>query len=165
MRRFDLLCTVSCLLFAGCYSYTPLQTPTPGADIRARLTSEAAIRHSEGLYDPILHYEGRVVEAGSDSLALDILVARSSTTFQDIEIRDTIRLARMEIQSIESRELSTVRTVLFAVGVGAGVFAVVKGIDQVVGGTGDDDTDPPPPAVVMPLSRWLGTLVFGRGRQ
>lgn len=128
----------------GCYSYEPLPSPSPGDEIRARLTAEAAVRRSEGLLDPILHYDGTVVDATADTLLVDVLVARSSTTFQDVEIRDTVRLATGELQTIEGRRLSFMKSALFTVAAGVAAFAVIKGIDQVVGGTNDDDNNGEP---------------------
>lgn len=154
-----------CLVFwaSGCYSYRPVATATPGSSIRARLTADAAVRRSQGLDEPILHYDGSVVEATEDSITLDVLIARSSSTFQQVEIRDTMRLATTEIQSISARRLSATKSLLVgAAAVAAGV-AIVTAIDQIVGGTGDDD-DGGTPTARVPLLRWIGHLetIFGR---
>lgn len=154
-----------CLLgwASGCYNYRPVTTATPGSSIRARLTAEAAVRRSQGLDEPILHYDGSVVEATEDSIALDVLIARTSSTFQQVEIRDTMRLATSEIQSISARRLSATKSLLVgAAAVAAGV-AIVAAIDQIVGGTGDPDDGGTPTARVSVL-RWVGHLetIFGR---
>ncbi len=146
---------ILCTIAAGCYSYRPAGSASRGDEVRARLTSDAAVRHSQGLEDPILHYDGVVVEASPDSLFLDVLIARSSSTFQDVEIRDTVKLGNGEIQSIQGRYLSVGKTALFTIAVGAAAFAVVKGIDQVVGGTGDDDDNGTPGLrVPVPVPGW-----------
>ena len=124
---------------AGCYSYKPVVSARPGMEVRARLNSEAAVRRSQGYDEPILRLDGKVVEATSEALTLDILVVRSSSAFQDVEMRDTVQLASSEIQSIQQRKFSPGRTALVTIGGAVGIFALVKGIDQVVGGTGDDD--------------------------
>lgn len=129
---------------AGCYSYEPVQSPTPGDEVRARLTADAAVWRSEGLLDPILHFDGIVIDATADTLVMDVLVARSSSAFQDVEIRDTVRLGNRELQSIQGRKFSVVKSALFTVAAGVAAFAVIKGIDQVVGGTDDDDDDGEP---------------------
>jgi hypothetical protein len=147
-------------LLAGCYSYRSTGEPTPGMDVRARLTAEAAVRRSQGLDEPTLYYDGRVVGTTPDTLTLDVLVARSSSQFQDVEIRDTVRLGTAEIQSILGRKLSTAKTVLVMVGAGAAAVAIVTGISSIVGGTGPDDGNPPPPArVPVPVLRWLEVLL------
>lgn len=158
---------VAAVLSAGCFSYKPLAEPRPGMDVRAQLTNDAAVRHSKGLAEPILHYDGVVVETDQDSLALSVLIARSSSAFQDIEIRDTVLLGNAEIESILGRKLSPTKSILSAVVAGAAAFAIVKGFDQIVGGTGEDTGNPPPPAARVPVARWLGVLlrpVFGHAR-
>ena len=136
-----IVCAVSC---TACYSYAPIQTPQPGMEVRARLTGEAAARHSEGYDDPIVQYDGTVIDVSGEALSIDVLVARSSSAFQDVVIRDTVQLRRTEIQSMLQRKISTARTALFAIGAVAGAAVVVMGIDQVVGGTDDppDGGDP-----------------------
>jgi hypothetical protein len=138
------LLALTCLIAAGCYSYKPVLSASPGDDVRARLTAEAAVWHSQGLEDPTLHYDGVVVEAMGDTLVLDVLVARSSSAFQDVEIRDTVRLGTGEIQSILGRQLSVTRSVLFTVAAGVVAYAVIRGIEEVVGGTGDEDDNGTP---------------------
>jgi hypothetical protein len=145
-------------MIAGCYSYKPLGAPSPGADVRAQLTAEAAARRSQGMEEPILHYDGTVVETSPDSLTIDVLVARSASAFQNVEIRDTVRLARGEIQSILSRKLSPTKSIVVTVLAGVAAVAIVKGIDSVVGGTGDN-TNPPPPGARVPVVRWITNLL------
>jgi hypothetical protein len=133
------------LLFAtaGCYSYTPVQSVRPGMEIRARLKTEAAVQRSQGLDDPIVRYDGIVVESTPSVLHLDVLIARSSSAFQDVVIRDTIQLESSEIQSLMLRKFSPLRSSVFTVGIGVAAFGVIKGIEQVVGGTGDPDDGTP----------------------
>lgn len=158
MTALDRLCLpfVAVLVITGCYHYEPAQSSSPGTDIRARLTTEAAVRRSEGLDAPILEYDGVLVTSSSDSLIIDVLVARSSTAFQEVEIRDTVRLGRGEIQSLMARRISIMRSILVTVGAGVAAYAIIRGIDEVVGGTGDGDGRNPPPALRFPFFRWLG---------
>src|SRR5688572_2124425 len=85
------------LLLAGCYSYKPIASPSAGMEVRARLTAEAAVRRSQGLEEPVLRLDGKIVEATNEAIRLDMLVARSSSAFQDVEMRDTISVARNEV--------------------------------------------------------------------
>jgi hypothetical protein len=147
---------VMALVVGACYKYTPVQSPELGMEVRAQLNAEAAVRRSEGLNDPILAYDGVIVNTTPQGFSLDVLVARSSTLFQDVVIRDTVRLESTEVQSIMQRSLAPGRTALAAVGVGAAAFAVVKGIESVVGGTGDDNGNGPPQTLVVPVFSWTG---------
>jgi hypothetical protein len=146
------------VFMAGCYSYKPVVAARPGMEVRARLSNEAAVRRSQGYDEPILSLDGKVVEATSDALKLDILIVRSSSAFQNVEMRDTVQLANNEIQSILQRKISPGRTALVTIGGAVGIFALVKGIDQVVGGTGDDDGGGDP-TFRVPLSSLLTYLL------
>lgn len=155
------LCWCLSLLVAnGCYSYRPVEMPRPGMEVRARLTNEAAIRRSSGLDEPVVHLDGRVVDAEPAALTLDVLVARSMSMFQDITIRDTVRVEMNELQSVVARELSVGRTILFTAAVGAGIAAVVSGISSVVGGSEDGGPDPGPQVARVPV---LGVRMGGGG--
>jgi hypothetical protein len=128
---------VALLPLTACYGYTAVQAPQAGMEVRARLKGDAAVKRSEGLDDPIVRYDGVVVDATAQAVAIDVLVARSSSAFQDVVIRDTVQLQLAEIQSLQQRKLSVPRTLLFTVAAGAGAFAIVTGIKEVVGGTED----------------------------
>jgi hypothetical protein len=155
-----LLLLCGALAAPGCYRYTPVATPTRGMEVRAQLETEAAVRRSEGLDEPIVRYDGVVVDVTPDTFAIDVLVARSTSAFQDIEIRDTVRLRTTDVRSLQQRRISPGRTALFSVGAVAAAFAVVSAIDAVVGGTGEDDDDGPPQALRVPLLRWTGARLL-----
>jgi hypothetical protein len=145
----------------GCYRYTAVPAPQPGMEVRAQLRTEAAVRRSEGMESPIVRYEGVVVDVTPEAFSIDVLIARSSSAFQDVTIRDTVRLQTAEVQSVAQRTISPFRTALFVVGAGAAAFGIVKGIDQVVGGTGDDDDDGRnPPAMRIPVFSWTSSRLL-----
>lgn len=155
MRKLAIcICVTAVFVAAGCYRYTPVTTPERGMEVRAQLQSEAAVRRSQGLDEPILRYDGIIVDVTPDALALDVLVARSTSAIQDIVLRDTVRLARTEVQTIIQRSISPARTALFTVAVGAAAFAIVKGIDSVVGGTDDPPDGGEPHVVLVPVFSW-----------
>jgi hypothetical protein len=158
MKSFDrtvLLC-IAAFYAAGCYRYTPVETPRPGMDVRAQLETEAAVRRSQGMDDPTTRYDGVIVAVTPEQLTLDVLIARSSSVFQDVEIRDTVRLQTTEIRSIMQRTLSPGRTALLAAGMGAAAVLVVMGIDAISGGTTDDGGEPPPGNLRVPIASWTG---------
>lgn len=142
------------LVTPACYTYTPVQSPEPGMEVRAELETEAAVRRSQGLNDAILRYDGVIVDITPGAFSLDVLIAQSSSAFQDVTIRDTITLERAEVRSLRKRTLSPVRTGLFALGTGVAAFLVVKSIDSIVGGTDDDDGNGRPPAMRIPIFSW-----------
>ena len=150
LGRLRIGLTLAFLLSTGCYSFSPVTTPQSGTDVRATLNVEAAIRRSQGLDEPIRYVDGRIVDYTSDTLALDVLIARSASVFQDVEIRDTVRLTTSEIESVLERKLNVGRTALFGAAMVGGAIAVVAGISSVVGGN-EEDPDGDPQAVLVPI--------------
>jgi hypothetical protein len=140
------LLVIGCLLLSttACYQYHPVTEPRPGMDIRARLQTEAAVRRSAGLDEPVMRYEGRVVAAAPDAVVLDVLVLRDPSVFTSVEIRDTVRLSLAEIETLMERRISTSRSLLFAGTAGVAAYLIVRGIVAIVGGTeGDGDPNGP----------------------
>lgn len=148
------------LVAPGCYKYTPVQSPQPGMEVRAQLEVEAAVRRSQGLEEPVMRYDGVIVDITPEKLELDVLVARSTSAFQDVTIRDTITLQTAEVRSIMRRTLSPVRSTLFALGSGVAALGIVMSIEAIVGGTGDDDGDGRPPAMRVPAFRWTSSRML-----
>ena len=138
----------------ACYTYTPVQAPEPGMEVRAELETEAAVRRSQGLNDAILRYDGVIVDVTPGAFSLDVVIAHSSSAFQDVTLRDTITLGDTEVRSLMRRTMAPVRTGLVALGTGVAAFVLVKSIDSIVGGTDDDDDNGPPPAMRIPLFSW-----------
>jgi hypothetical protein len=140
MRKLHLTVGALCLAASsGCYKFVPVESPRPGMEVRARLKTEAAVRRSAGLDTPIMRLDGKIVEADETSVALDVLVMRTNSVFQEATVRDTVRLETAEIQSVLVRKFSPTQTALVTVGAGLAAFAFVRTIDQITGGTGEDD--------------------------
>lgn len=121
-------------LGSGCYTYQVVQQPRSGAEVRAVLTVEGAVRQSERLGQPIRSLSGRFVAGDDARLHLDVITGQSRGTFNDIVLRDTLAVPRDQIVALEEREVSWIRTAL--VGVAAAAVAVVA-IGSVTSGGGD----------------------------
>lgn len=150
MKSWAWLAPLCLLVCAGCYTYGPVQTLRPGMEVRARLKTEAAVRRSQGLDEATMRLDGVIVESTLATLSLDVLVARSSSVFQNVVIRDTVQLQTAEVESILQRRLSPVRSAVFALGAAAGAYALLAGIQQITGGN-PDENDPGDPALRMPM--------------
>jgi hypothetical protein len=139
------------LLGTGCYRYVPVDRPQLGSDVRARLTTDAAVRRSAGLDEPMLFVSGTVVRVSPESMTVNVLLMRDPSVFRDIEIRDTVNVALDEVQFLAERQISTGRSLLFAGALGAGAYLLVRGIGAIVGGNEGED-EGKPNVVVVPAT-------------
>jgi hypothetical protein len=144
----------------GCYRYVPAEDVRPGAEVRARLGTEAAVRRSAGRDAAIMQIDGRVIDRTDDAITIDVLVARSTSAFQDIVIRDTVRVERAEIASLMEREFSPTRSAAAFAGGALGVFLVVRGITTIFGGDTLEDNGGGPTVTVVPHDRGRRRAVF-----
>src|SRR5688572_19935927 len=118
-------CALPLVFATACYTYVPAQSVQPGMDVRAQLTSTAAVQRSQGRDEPIMRYEGVIVDVAPDTLALDVLIARASGALQDVVIRDTVSIATAEIQTLMRRKLSPTKTTLFTLAAVGGTVALI----------------------------------------
>lgn len=143
---------VAVSLVTGCYTYRAVDTAPPGSEIRARLTTEAAVRRSAGLDNAVMQIDGRMVRESADAIKVNVLLMRDPSQFANVEIRDTISLRRADVESLMVRELSTSRSILFIGALGAAGFAMFKGYQAVAGGAeGNPDDGGGNQASVVPL--------------
>jgi hypothetical protein len=141
------------MVLGGCYGLKQVDVPRPGAEIRARLNVEAAVRRSIAAEEPRRTYDGRIVEVSGEALVLDVLIARAQSAFQDVVIRDTMRFSMSEIETVYERQISPARTALFSVGLAVGAVMVVRGVTAIVGGNTDDGSgDGGTRTAVVPLN-------------
>ena len=121
-------------LVAACYTYAPAQAPMPGAPVRAALTVEGAVRQSEMWGEPVRNFTGRLVSLDSEFLQIDVITASTRGQLNEIILRDTLRIPMREVEQVEERRISWLRT-----GIVGGGMAVVVGsiLNSLSGGGGD----------------------------
>jgi hypothetical protein len=128
-------------LLAACYTYRPLSSPSPlpGQRVSAQLTTEGS-RDLTGTIGPeVLHVEGNVIEADSNSLDLDVLEIESYRGFRSDWHGERVRLPLQAVAGMQQRRLSIGGTSLMAGVLTAGLYVVYRvlgGSDSSQGGTG-----------------------------
>ena len=141
---------------SGCYTYQPSTvSPEAGDEARALLTPEAAIRRSEMLGETVREVEGKVLE--SDASSLRLVVVRDQLRDElrgNVLFADTLLIPSQDIQSLEVKQLSVVRTGLLGAGITAAVvLALTQAVDA--GGGGGDGNGGVPNPFTIPLFRIL----------
>jgi hypothetical protein len=128
-------------LLAACYTYRPLETPTPaqGQRVSAQLTTEGSRELIGEIGPEVLHVEGNVVDADSTGMDLDVLEIESYRGFRSDWHGERVRLPRMAVAGMQQRRLSIGGTGLLAGALTAGLYAVYRilgGSDSSTGSSG-----------------------------
>jgi hypothetical protein len=136
------------LLAAGCYSYQPLETPTPAAGTRveAVLTDAGSVQMASQIGPGASAVRGEVVQSDSQAvlLALTSVVGRNEQeTFWKGE---QVRIPLTTLSRVQQRKFATGKTILFG-GVFAGgmlvaVQAFISGGEGGGGGGGGGGPEP-----------------------
>lgn len=124
--------------FSGCYTYTPMAgAPAPGDEVRATLTSAAAVRETELRGAVTQHMTGRVVHVANDSVALSVVSARGVQSNDTRTFRQVLTLSQDDVQLLSVRNLSWARTGLVTV-LGLGLIALSVGTLEAGGSEGSE---------------------------
>lgn len=129
------------LLAPGCHVYHPVESgsPSPGSDVRVRLTAPGAIEISGATDEATRVYEGRLLDAERDTLRLSVVQARYGRDFERARtFRSELAIPRNFVEGVEVREISVWRTALVSAAA-AGVVGVL--LHRAGGGGGG--VDPP----------------------
>lgn len=132
------LTAAACLVtLGGCYVYTPVQSPTPGTEVRVEVPVRTAVEGAVPQGSAV--FEGIVV-TGGQTLAIETRNRQQAGFMQEVLMIDTIQVNRANLLRLEERNFSGSRTAVFTVALVAGVVLVATGIGSVVGG--DDGGEP-----------------------
>ena len=147
---------------SGCYSYVPVERPTPGSVVRIEVPVRSAVVGTTR-QEETASMEGTVLTAG-DSLVLQIESLRELGNFRQIRSVDTLRVARADLVGVSTRSFSKPKTIaLTAVIAGATIGLAVAALG--VGGGSQGGGRPNPGTgssiVVKPI---LSALLHALGR-
>jgi hypothetical protein len=132
-------------LASGCYSYSAIERPTPGSQVRIHIPMRSAAASVGGT--ETVTFEGTVL-AFSDSLVLETRSRREYGAFREVFEFDTLRVHPGSLSGIDERTYSKRKTYAFTALVTAGAAALVVGAVQAAGG--GDGNGGPGNGVVLP---------------
>lgn len=146
-------------LFAGCYTYTPIELAavTPGMEVRARVSAATAAQlgPSLGMTDARL-LSGSVVDTAGSGLTLKVASAPMGTMGAQEGLFQQILIARADVLEVESKKLDNTRTrVAVASGV-VGAIAVAAAILRGHSSGANAVTEPPANFTLGFLRIYLG---------
>lgn len=126
-------------LMSGCYTYVPVERPTPGETVRIEVPVRSAVAGGRDREDTA-SMEGKLVSAG-DSIVLEVASTTAIGNFRQVKSLDTLRVARADVSSVATRNFSKPKTIgLTAVIVGATAALAVAALD--LGGGSDGSGKP-----------------------
>lgn len=127
---------------SGCFGYVPVVEgdPEPDAEVRLRLSNQAAAEISAQTGRTVRSVEGTLLRTTSDSLVVDVHwgAIYAGTPFEGR--RDTLGFARSDVVEVDRREISRLRTGLVGGGL---VVAALLILRSFTGGGGDSGTPGP----------------------
>jgi hypothetical protein len=122
------------LALTACYTYRPLTTPEPaaGTQISAQLTGSGSRDLAAQVGPDVLHVEGRVLQADSSGLDLEVREIESYRGIRSDWNGEQVRLPRVAVAGIQERKLSPGGTGIMSGVIVAGLYAVYR----ILGGPG-----------------------------
>lgn len=152
--RSAVLATTSLFAVGGCYSFAGIQgDPMVGTDVRATVTDEEALKLSSQTGQLSRTFDGRLVGVTDDSVFVSVVTFRAvSEVSGSRQFRQSLVIPRSGLETLETRELSVMRSTLVGALAATGVALV---INQVVAGGSRDDIDGPdlPTGALVPIIR------------
>jgi hypothetical protein len=118
---------ISVLLVAGCYSYRPLENPTPalGTRVAADLTDSGSLQLASQIGPGITSVRGEVVESKPDVLFLALTSVLGRNEQETFWSGEQVRIPLVTVSRVEQRRFALGKTLLFGGTVVGGLFAAV----------------------------------------
>jgi hypothetical protein len=149
-------------IMSGCYSYVPVERPTPGTVVRIDVPVRSAVTGSRQQPETAA-LEGTVVSAG-DSIVLAMSSTQEIGNFRQIRSADTVRVARADLAGISERSFSKPKTIALTTvitGATVGLALVALGVGGGSQGSGPPGNGPGAAIIVKPI---FSALLHALGR-
>jgi hypothetical protein len=136
------------LLVAGCYSYHPLENPTPasGTRVAADLTDAGSLEVANQVGPGVVSVRGEVVESDRDALLLALTSVLGRNEQETFWKGEQVRIPLVTVARVQQRRFALGKTILFSGAVVGGLFAAVAAFtgEGSGGGGGSGGGDPSP---------------------
>jgi hypothetical protein len=125
MRRTTLI-----LIFgaAGCYTYQPLETPTPssGTRVEADLTDAGSLQMAHQIGPGITSVRGEVVQSDSQAVLLALTSVMGRNQQETFWAGEQVRIPLTTVSRVQQRRFATGKTVLFGGVLVGGLLAAAR---------------------------------------
>ncbi len=159
-RRLEILALLALGPAAACYSYQtiPLDDVRPAAEVRLRLTPEAAPRVSAVVGYPTEDVQGTVVQVQDGAVLLTVPAPMPPEGATGQQLYQRLDVPTSQVVEVQRRRLNPLKTygLVAAAVVGAGLLAA-EAFAGVGSGSGSGTKGGANNRLALPLSRlWLG---------
>jgi hypothetical protein len=129
MRIVALILVV--LLVAGCYTYRPLENPTPasGTRIAADLTDAGSLEMASQIGPGITRVRGEVVASKPDALLLALRSVLGRNDQETFWKGEQVRIPLTTVARVEQRRFALGKTLLFGGTVLGGLVVAIKAFE------------------------------------
>lgn len=126
------------LVLTGCYSYRPLETPSPsfGTRVEADLTDRGTVAMASQIGPGALSVRGEVLQAEPETLVLALTSVLGRNQQETFWKGEHVRLPLVTVARVQQRRFSLKKTLVFGGAVIGGLFAAVAAFDGSGGGGG-----------------------------
>ena len=122
----------------GCYSYVPVEHPSPGTTVRIEVPVRSAVSGGRRTQET-MSMEGMLLSAG-DSLVLEMSSLRELGAFREIRSVDTLRVARSDLSGVSTRNFSKPKTIGLTVFIAGATTVLAVAALGLGGGSGGGDS-------------------------
>lgn len=125
------LALISVVLLAGCYSYHPLENPTPvsGTRVAADLTDSGSLELAGQVGPGVMSVRGEVVESDHDALLLALSSVLGRNEQETFWKGEQVRIPRTVVSRVQQRRFAPAKTILFSGAVLGGLLVAVKAFE------------------------------------
>jgi hypothetical protein len=133
---------------AGCYSYQPLETPTPtsGTQVEAELTDAGSLQMANQIGPGVISVRGEVVESDSQAVLLALRSVMGRNEQETFWNGEQVRIPTTAVARLQQRRFATGKTLVFGGALFGGLLLAAKAFigGGEGGGGGGGGGDPAP---------------------
>jgi hypothetical protein len=119
------------IMLAACYSYHPLETPTPssGTRVEADLTGGGSLAMASQIGPGAQSVRGKVLQTEADALVLALTSVLGRNEQETYWKGEHVRIPLITVARVQQRRFALGKTLLFGGALVGGLFAAVKAFD------------------------------------
>ena len=134
------------VILGGCYEYRPIETQSPpaGEQVALQITDQGRVGLSQRFGPGLAEIQGKMVSTQGSEYVINVYRVAQITGESASWSGESTRIDRSFVGSVKGRQLSGLRTSLFAVVAGGALYFLVSRTLSGSFSGGHSDPEPPP---------------------